>query len=84
MVFEQPHRRHFYSWARATWRIDEITHDRVLVSPLRRAMPGKMPFWHGDHGGTSDWSLAGGLAPWCARFERLPHNAAITPADAGA
>src|SRR6185437_9151508 len=30
-----------------TWRIDEITHDRVLVSPAA-GEPGKMPFWHGD------------------------------------
>ena len=30
-----------------TWRIDEITHDRVLVSPAP-GEPGKMPFWHGD------------------------------------
>ncbi len=30
-----------------TWRIDEITHDRVLVSPAA-GEPGKMPFWRGD------------------------------------
>jgi ATP-dependent Lhr-like helicase len=30
-----------------TWRIDEISHDRVLVSPAP-GEPGKMPFWHGD------------------------------------
>jgi len=30
-----------------TWRIDEITHDRVLVSPAP-GEPGKMPFWRGD------------------------------------
>ncbi len=30
-----------------TWRIEEITHDRVLVSPAA-GEPGKMPFWHGD------------------------------------
>src|SRR6476646_5396257 len=33
-----------------TWRIDEITHDRVVVSPAP-AEPGKMPFWHGDSAG---------------------------------
>ena len=33
-----------------TWRIDEITHDRVLVSPAP-GEPGKMPFWHGDTAG---------------------------------
>jgi ATP-dependent Lhr-like helicase len=31
----------------STWRIEEITHDRVLVSPAP-GEPGKMPFWHGD------------------------------------
>lgn len=30
-----------------TWRIEEITHDRVTVSPAP-GEPGKMPFWHGD------------------------------------
>jgi ATP-dependent Lhr-like helicase len=30
-----------------TWRIDEITHDRVVVTPAP-GQPGKMPFWHGD------------------------------------
>jgi ATP-dependent helicase Lhr and Lhr-like helicase len=34
----------------STWRIDEITHDRVLVSPAP-GEPGKMPFWHGDTAG---------------------------------
>ena len=33
-----------------TWRIAEITHDRVLVSPAP-GEPGKMPFWHGDSAG---------------------------------
>jgi ATP-dependent Lhr-like helicase len=32
----------------STWRIVEITHDRVLVSPAA-GEPGKMPFWHGDN-----------------------------------
>jgi ATP-dependent Lhr-like helicase len=34
----------------STWRIEEITHDRVLVSPAPGA-PGKTPFWHGDRAG---------------------------------
>ena len=33
-----------------TWRIEEINHDRVLVSPAP-GEPGKMPFWHGDRAG---------------------------------
>ena len=34
----------------STWRIEEITHDRVIVSPAP-GEPGKMPFWHGDTAG---------------------------------
>ncbi|MFN8039587.1 MAG: DEAD/DEAH box helicase [Acidimicrobiales bacterium] len=31
----------------STWRIEDITHERVVVSPAP-GEPGKMPFWHGD------------------------------------
>jgi ATP-dependent Lhr-like helicase len=31
----------------SSWRIEEITHDRVLVSPAP-GVPGMLPFWHGD------------------------------------
>jgi ATP-dependent Lhr-like helicase len=34
----------------STWRIEEITHDRVVVSPAP-GEPGKMPFWKGDTAG---------------------------------
>ena len=34
----------------STWRIDQITHDRVVVLPAP-GEPGKMPFWHGDRPG---------------------------------
>ncbi len=30
-----------------SWRIEDITHDRVLVSPAP-GLPGRLPFWHGD------------------------------------
>jgi ATP-dependent Lhr-like helicase len=30
-----------------SWRIEEITHDQVLVSPAP-GLAGKLPFWHGD------------------------------------
>ena len=36
----------------SSWRIEEITHDRVLVSPAP-GQPGRMPFWHGDTLGRS-------------------------------
>jgi ATP-dependent Lhr-like helicase len=31
----------------SSWRIEDITHDRVVVTPAPGA-PGKMPFWHGE------------------------------------
>jgi len=34
----------------SSWRTEQITHDRVLVSPAA-GEPGKMPFWHGDRPG---------------------------------
>jgi ATP-dependent Lhr-like helicase len=49
MVFESQAGETFTLGA-STWRIEEITHDRVLVSPAP-GEPGKMPFWHGDRAG---------------------------------
>ena len=49
MVFETDPGETFVLGA-STWRVDEITHDRVLVSPAP-GEPGKMPFWHGDRPG---------------------------------
>ena len=31
----------------SSWRVEEIGHDRVIVSPAP-GVPGKLPFWHGD------------------------------------
>jgi ATP-dependent Lhr-like helicase len=31
----------------SSWRVEEISHDRVTVSPAP-GVPGKLPFWHGD------------------------------------
>ena len=31
----------------STWRIEDITHDRVLVTPAP-GQPGRLPFWKGD------------------------------------
>ncbi len=31
----------------SSWRVEEIGHDRVTVSPAP-GVPGKLPFWHGD------------------------------------
>lgn len=49
MVFESRVGETFLLGASA-WRIEEITHDRVLVSPAP-GEAGKMPFWHGDQAG---------------------------------
>ncbi len=46
MVFESRVGETFLLGA-STWRIEEITHDRVLVSPAP-GEPGKMPFWKAD------------------------------------
>src|SRR5437899_1181534 len=49
MVFESRVGEIFVLGA-SSWRIEEITPDRVLVSPAPGA-PGKMPFWKGDRAG---------------------------------
>jgi len=49
MVFESRVGETFVLGASA-WRIEEIRHDRVLVSPAP-GEAGKMPFWHGDRAG---------------------------------
>lgn len=49
MVFESRVGETFVLGA-STWRIEEITHDRVLVSPAP-GEPGKMPFWRADAAG---------------------------------
>jgi ATP-dependent helicase Lhr and Lhr-like helicase len=46
MIFESKQGDNFILGA-STWRITEITHDRVLVAPAP-GEPGKMPFWKGD------------------------------------
>jgi ATP-dependent Lhr-like helicase len=46
MVFES-HTNETFILGASTWRIEDITHDRVLVTPAP-GEPGKMPFWKGD------------------------------------
>ena len=46
MVFESRVGEVFILGA-SSWRVEEITHDRVWVTPAP-GEPGKMPFWHGD------------------------------------
>jgi ATP-dependent Lhr-like helicase len=47
MVFELREGEVFMLGA-SSWQADEITRDRVLVTPAA-GQPGKMPFWHGDN-----------------------------------
>ena len=49
MVFEARVGETFLLGA-SSWRIEQITHDRVIVSPAP-GQPGKMPFWKGEAGG---------------------------------
>ncbi len=49
MVFESRVGETFVLGA-SSWRIEDITHDRVLVSPAP-GEPGRMPFWKGDRAG---------------------------------
>src|SRR6185295_17008704 len=46
MVFETSPGETFMLGA-STWRIEEITHDKVIVTPAP-GQPGKMPFWKAD------------------------------------
>ena len=49
MVFELREGEVFLLGA-SSWRADEITRNRVIVTPAA-GEPGKMPFWHGDRPG---------------------------------
>jgi ATP-dependent Lhr-like helicase len=75
MVFESRTGDTFILGA-STWRIDEITHDRVLVSPAP-GQPGKMPFWHGDTAGRP-LEFGRRIGALVREIRELPHNAAIS------
>jgi len=60
----------------STWRIDEITHDRVLVSPAP-GEPGKMPFWHGDKAGRPI-EFGRRIGALMRELRELPRGAAVT------
>lgn len=55
----------------SSWRIDEITHDRVLVTPAP-GQPGRMPFWHGDSLGRS-YELGTRIGAFVRRLDQLSH-----------
>jgi ATP-dependent Lhr-like helicase len=59
----------------STWRVEEITHDRVLVTPAP-GEPGKMPFWHGDQAGRPV-ELGMAIGKLIRDLRSMPRNAAI-------
>lgn len=58
----------------SSWRIQEITHDRVLVTPAP-GEPGKMPFWHGDRPGRSV-ELGRAIGALARKLTTMPEEAA--------
>ena len=60
----------------SSWRIEQITRDRVLVSPAP-GVPGRMPFWKGDGVGRPyELGRAVGEAARTRRFSDLDERAA--------
>lgn len=54
----------------STWRIEDITPDRVLVSPAP-GLPGRLPFWKGDAPGRPA-ELGRALGAWVREVAALP------------
>jgi ATP-dependent helicase Lhr and Lhr-like helicase len=74
MVFETEVGETFTLGA-STWRVEEITHDRVLVTPAP-GEPGKTPFWHGDQAGRPV-ELGMAIGKLIRDLRATPRNAAI-------
>lgn len=65
-----------------SWKIEDITFDRVLVSPAF-GQPGKLPFWKGDSLGRP-YELGVALGQFQRELVQLPeHDAAARLAEAG-
>ncbi len=54
----------------STWRIEDITPDRVLVSPAA-GVPGRLPFWKGDAAGRPA-ELGQAIGAWTRELRRSP------------
>ena len=74
MVFETEVGETFTLGA-STWRVEEITHDRVLVTPAP-GEPGKTPFWHGDQSGRPV-ELGMAIGKLIRDLRATPKNAAL-------
>lgn len=59
----------------STWRIEDITHERVVVIPAP-GQPGKMPFWHGDGPGRP-LELGRAIATFTREISQAPREEAI-------
>jgi len=75
MVFES-HPGETFILGASTWRITEITHDRVLVTPAP-GEPGKMPFWKGDGPGRP-LEFGRRIGALVRELRALPKPAALT------
>jgi ATP-dependent Lhr-like helicase len=75
MVFESRTGDTFVLGA-TTWRIQEITRDRVEVVPAP-GEPGKMPFWHGDRAGRP-LEFGQRIGALVRELRAIPRNAAIS------
>jgi len=75
MVFESRQGEVFLLGASA-WRIEEITHDRVLVSPAP-GEAGKMPFWHGDQAGRP-LEFGRRIGALVRELREVPRNVGVT------
>jgi ATP-dependent Lhr-like helicase len=75
MVFES-HPGETFILGASTWRIAEITHDRVLVTPAP-GEPGKMPFWKGDGPGRP-LEFGRRIGALVREMRALPKPAALT------
>ncbi|MCC2322004.1 Lhr family helicase [Cellulomonas xiejunii] len=60
----------------STWRIEDITPDRVLVTPAP-GVPGRLPFWKGDAPGRPA-ELGRAVGAWVREVAALPPAAART------
>ena len=56
----------------SSWRIEEITHDRVLVSPAP-GLPGRLPFWKGDTLGRPA-ELGAAIGAFVREIAKLPQR----------
>ncbi len=75
MVFES-HPNETFILGASTWRIVDITHDRVTVTPAP-GEPGKMPFWKGDGPGRP-LEFGRRIGAMVRELRALPQPAALT------